>query len=110
VIRDGCGTLRGALAHVAAGEKQCGWCARAEAFAALEAEAMTPAPRAVPGPVTAVEAALNAAVLAAETAAWEHGNPSSGDRHRDAPLRVIPGGAAGQQNIGAGKRRKGKTA
>lgn len=94
MIRGGCGTLAGALAHVAAGERQCGWCLRAEAVARLEAEAVTTVPRAAPGPVTAAEAALNAAVLAAETAGWEHDNPSSGDRHRDAPLRVIPGGAA----------------
>jgi hypothetical protein len=94
VIRPGCGTLQGALAHVAAGEAQCGWCARSEAVARLEAEAMTPAPRAMPGHVTAADAALNATVAAAEMAAWEQDHPSSGDHYRDAPLRVIPGGAA----------------
>jgi hypothetical protein len=87
VIRAGCGTLDGALAHAAAGEAQCGWCARAEALARLEAEAV---PRRPPdaagppgGPVSAAQAERNAAALAAEAEAPRRGR-----------LRVIPGGAA----------------
>jgi hypothetical protein len=85
VIRPGCGTLQGALAHASAGEAQCGWCARGEALARLEAEAVPRPPAAgePPGPVSAAQAAANAAVLAAEAEAHERG-----------PLRVLPGGAA----------------
>jgi hypothetical protein len=85
VTRPGCGALAGALAHVAAGEAPCGWCLRAEAVARLEAEGVPRRPPGglPPGPVTAAEAAANAAVLAAEDGAHERG-----------PLRVIPGGAA----------------
>lgn len=103
MIRGGCGSLAGALAHVAAGEKQCGWCARAEAFARLEAEGLPgrTAPAAVhpsepqqqpaaggPVPVTAAQARNNAGVIAAETLAYERNHRTGG------PLRVIAGGAA----------------
>jgi len=84
MIRETCGTLRGALAHQAAGEPWCGWCTHAERLARLAAEAIPgrpPAPRAVPrpavavhadapAPVTAEEAAANAALLDAETASF----------------------------------------
>lgn len=92
MIRAGCGTLDGALAHVAAGEGQCGWCARAEAMARLEAEGMPRRPPAVPvpAPVTAAAAARNAGIARAEALAWERDHPDS--RHDG--LRVIPGGAA----------------
>lgn len=102
MIRAGCGTLQGALAHVAAGDPQCGWCARAEAVARLEAEGMPVRPPAAstagpvppaeaPRPVTAEQAARNAAIAAAEMTEWEQDHPGS-RHHQDGPLRVIPCG------------------
>jgi hypothetical protein len=59
------------------------------AAAASRPAALAEAPR----PVTAEQAARNAAVAAAEMTAWEQDHPDS--RHQqDRPLRVIPGGAA----------------
>lgn len=84
MIRATCGSLRGAVAHGVAGEALCGWCLHAERLARLAAEAIPerppaprPVPRAVaavhadaPAPITAEEAAANAALLDAETAAF----------------------------------------
>jgi hypothetical protein len=73
-VRETCGTLEGARQHLAAGEPQCGWCRRAEATAALIAEATSPPPRWFPdplAPVTAERARLNRNVLDAEVLAYE---------------------------------------
>lgn len=74
--RDCCGTLRGMIAHQAAGERPCGWCVQAETAARLSAEAVTwrPSPAGAFEPVSAGRAAVNAAVLAAEVEAFERGH------------------------------------
>jgi len=88
VIRDICGTQRGAIAHVTAGESQCGWCQHAERCARLAAEATArpPLPLGVGSlePVSAERAALNRSVLDAEVLAFERDHPG-GTRvsHRD---------------------------
>ena len=67
VIRPGCGTPQGALAHQRAGERWCGWCAYAERLAAIEAEGLVPLPRELPSeplnPVSPKQAARNWALL-----------------------------------------------
>jgi hypothetical protein len=87
MIREQCGTLAGALAHAGAGEPQCGWCARGEALAALEAEAFprrpSPPADARLEAVSAEQAEANAAAAVAEADACERGY-----------LRAIRGGAA----------------
>jgi hypothetical protein len=96
MIRETCGTLRGAKAHQAAREPWCGWCIHAERVVRLAAEAIPerppsplpalPAPvlrAGAPRPVTAAQAAANAALLAAELAEFEPdwiGEPGGG-RH-----------------------------
>ena len=87
--RDCCGTLRGMIAHQAAGEAPCGWCRQAENTARLAAEGITwrptPASTVIPHaatedrlePVTAAQAAVNAAVLAAELETFEDSGPSN---------------------------------
>ena len=93
MIRPVCGTMRGALAHQAAGEPWCGWCRDAERAAAMEAERFaSPAERltgpSLPGggyaPVTWEQAARNAALLDAEVLAYE--KRGARDRH----LRALP--------------------
>jgi hypothetical protein len=82
-FRETCGTLRGMLAHQAAGESPCGWCAQAEQAARLTAEAMHPVPPVPVGgfmPVTEEEASVNRAVLEAEVAAFELDHPGAGSR------------------------------
>lgn len=82
-FREVCGTLRGMLAHQAAGESPCGWCAQAERAAHFAAEARRPVPPALVGgflPVTAEEASVNRAVLEAEVAAFEQDHPGAGNR------------------------------
>lgn len=72
--REICGSLKGALAHQAAGEELCGWCAQAERTAFLAAEASRPQlPEPVGGflPVTELEASVHRAVLEAEVKAFE---------------------------------------
>ena len=70
-----CGTLAGMIAHQSAGEKPCGWCLQAETAARLAAEAVTrrPAPAGALDPVTADQATVNRAVLAAEIEEFERG-------------------------------------
>ena len=85
-FREVCGGLRGMLAHQAADEAPCGWCAQAERAAFLAAEASHPMPP-DPGflPVTEEEAAANRAMLLAELQAygWDHpGASSRGTGHR----------------------------
>ena len=74
--RDDCGSLRGMIAHQAAGEQPCGWCRQAETAARLAAEAVTWRPDAagLPGPVTGEQAAANRAALAAEAGESERGH------------------------------------
>lgn len=82
-FREVCGTLRGMLAHQAAGEAPCGWCAQAERAASLAAEACRPVPPVPVGgflPVTEEEASVNRAVLEAEVAAFERDHPGAGSR------------------------------
>ena len=76
VYRDVCGTLRGMVAHQAAAEEPCGWCAHAETAARLSAESVTwHAPRPDPlKPVSPERAAVNRAVLAAEVEEFERGH------------------------------------
>ncbi len=80
MIRETCGTFRGAIAHLTAGEEQCGWCQQAERCARLAAEATAPPPMpiGVPSlaPVSAERAALNRNVLDAEVLAFEHERPT----------------------------------
>ena len=73
MIRETCGTKRGALAHEARGESLCGWCAHAEQVTRLSAErvARVPAAAGFYLPVTAAEARENAALLDAEVHAHE---------------------------------------
>jgi hypothetical protein len=73
MIREACGTKRGALAHEAQGEPLCGWCAHAEQVRRLSAErvARLPAAAGFYQPVTAAEARQNAALLDAEVHAYE---------------------------------------
>jgi hypothetical protein len=73
-FREVCGTLRGMLAHQAAGESPCGWCAQAERAARLAAEALQLTPPAPVGgflPVTEEEASVHREVLETEVAAFE---------------------------------------
>ena len=99
-FRETCGTLRGMLAHQAAGEAPCGWCAQAEQVARLTAEALRPTPRDDWGlrgaagallpfadepeddlPVTEEEAAAERrALLMAEVEAFEQDHPGAGSR------------------------------
>jgi hypothetical protein len=60
-----CGTRQGILDHQAAGEDLCGFCARSEQLAALEAEALRPVPQVRPElePVSPAAAAQHAAAL-----------------------------------------------
>jgi hypothetical protein len=82
VIREGCGTVRGLLAHQAAREWPCGWCVHAEQAARLAGERMMPLPAAGPfPPVTVQEAAANAFLLDREVAEFER-------THRQAPRRL----------------------
>lgn len=101
-FREVCGGLRGMLAHQAAGEAPCGWCAQAEQVARLTAESLRPTPRDTWAPQGAVGALLPAAaeetpaaveeealerrkVLMAEVEAFERDHPegtgSAGHRH-----------------------------
>lgn len=95
MIRVGCGSLVGAQAHAAAGEAQCGWCARGEALARLEAEAVPSRPAGDPvfAPVTMLEAAEHAAALMDATEPQDQVHPGSHSNRRR-PLRVISGDAA----------------
>lgn len=82
-FRETCGTLRGMLAHQAAGEAPCGWCAQAERAAALAAEAARPQPAGPSGrflPVTATEAEEHRRVLEAAVAAHERDHPEGTGR------------------------------
>ena len=65
VIRASCGTAQGILDHQAAGEDLCGFCARSEQLAALQAQALRPVPQArpEPEPVSPAAAAQHAATL-----------------------------------------------
>jgi len=76
IYRDCCGSLRGMIAHQSAGEKPCGWCVQAETAARLAAEAVTWRPARADSfePVTADQATVNRAVLAAEIEASERGH------------------------------------
>lgn len=79
MIREICGTRRGAIAHAAASEAQCGWCQQAERCARLAAEATARPPLPVGmgslEPVSAERAALNRNILDAEVKAFEHDHP-----------------------------------
>jgi hypothetical protein len=85
MIRETCGTLRGALAHQSGGEDWCGWCLHAERVVRLTAEAIPERPPRPPRPlpmssapvytdaplpVTVKQAAANAALLDAEAATF----------------------------------------
>lgn len=100
---EACGTPRGALAHQSAGEPPCGWCAEAEAAARLRAEGTPRRPSPAPGtaaahlaPVTAVQAAVNRAVLAREVEAYERDHPHAFGNRRAAPLRLVGQGRNGR--------------
>ena len=100
MYRESCGTLRGAIDHQAAGEALCGWCLEEEAIVRLRAEAVPRRPTPAPGtstellaPVSAVEASVNRAVLAAEAEAFERDHPE-GTGRRAGTLRLIPGTGA----------------
>ena len=79
MIRDICGTRRGAIAHAAAREPQCGWCQQAERCARLAAEATARPPLPLGAgslePVSAERAALNRNILDAEVKAFDHDHP-----------------------------------
>jgi hypothetical protein len=82
-MRPGCGTLAGMLAHQSAGEPACGTCTLADAKARIEAEGIPsrPSPPGWLPPVTAEQAALNAAVLDAEVAIYDADyRAAAGDR------------------------------
>lgn len=89
MIRPSCGTVRGALAHQAAGEAWCGWCAQAERSARLAAEAGPSLPGSPHGAVTAAEAQRHAQRLDIEVAAHE-GKWKSDRNWRGQHLRVVP--------------------
>jgi hypothetical protein len=87
VIRENCGSVRGALAHQAAGEWPCGWCVHAEQVARLTAERIAPLPVAEGFvPVGDQEAAVNRAVLEREVAAF---NRERGHESRRRWLRAV---------------------
>ena len=75
-VRETCGTLHGALAHQAAGERMCGWCARAEAVARASAEGIPSRPSPLWPPVTPEQARAHAEILDAEVARYELDNPT----------------------------------
>jgi hypothetical protein len=71
VIRDTCGTVRGAIAHQQAGEPQCGFCLHAELVARISAEGLAPPPASP----NAVGAVMRRRQLAAEVRAFEEHHP-----------------------------------
>jgi hypothetical protein len=87
--RDVCGTLRGMIAHQSADEDPCGWCAQAETAARLGAEAVTwkPVRPSALEPVSSEQAAVNAAILAAEVEEFERGHGAT-NVVRQLPRRV----------------------
>ena len=95
MIRETCGTLRGALAHQAAGEVPCGWCARAEAVARASAEEIPSRPSPAWPPVTPEQARDHAEILDREVARYELDHPTGRGIHTADEL------AARRKNRGA---------
>lgn len=81
MIRETCGTLRGALAHQAAREPLCGWCTHAEAIARASAEDIPRRPSAIWPPVAPEDARGHANVLDAEVAQYELDHPTGRGIH-----------------------------
>lgn len=87
MIRETCGTLRGAQAHHAAGEPLCGWCAHAEAVTRACAEDIPQRPSPVWPPVTPEQAREHRLVLDAELAQYEADHPTGRYRPMSAQVR-----------------------
>jgi hypothetical protein len=87
MIRPGCGTLAGALAHAMAGEDLCGFCTYIERAQALAAEG-------IPGRVTPPdETALRRMVLERELDEFERAHTNwnwRADAPRGNHLRAVP--------------------
>lgn len=78
--RQSCGTLDGILAHQAADEPPCGFCAHAEAVARLAAEGVPERPPDLFAPVTEAQAHANAVLLLAEEEEFERQHGASNVR------------------------------
>lgn len=94
MIRPQCGTVRGALAHQAAGEPWCGWCVNAERTARLSAESLPSLPGKAYAPVGDQQGARNAALLDAEVLAYET-QWASERNNRGRHLRALPAAGPG---------------
>jgi hypothetical protein len=81
-IRETCGTVAGILAHQRAGEARCGFCERAGAVAALEAEGI---PRGL--------SALPAPELESPARAYRPVSDDQAAEHRAALIRALDDGA-----------------
>jgi hypothetical protein len=83
------------IAHQAAGERPCGWCAAAETAARLSAEAVTFRPPAGSlEPVSEVQGRVNADLLEREVAAYERDRGAGGRYHDELARRRRKRGAA----------------
>lgn len=84
MIRETCGTVRGAIAHAAVKEPLCGWCLQAERVARIAAELITVPDRRpvlVFDPVTPEEAAEHCEELLRELDVFEAAHPEGHGTH-----------------------------
>lgn len=90
MIRETCGTRAGLMAHQSAGERPCGWCDYAQQARRIAAEGIPSRPT-PPGwlpPVSAEQAAHNAALLHSEVIAAEVAAKVANRERRH--LRAVP--------------------